>query len=83
MRSPWKFYFPSREFEQMEMQYFVKPGAQIEAMEEWKEIRYQWHLKNGQEKIVFVGRHMVLIILLTMQMQQLILNISLLMAGVK
>ena len=45
--TPGNFIFRQREFEQMEMQYFVKPGAQIEAMDEWKEIRYQWHLKNG------------------------------------
>ena len=45
--TPGNFIFRQREFEQMEMQYFVKPGAQIEAMEEWKEIRYQWHLRNG------------------------------------
>ena len=31
----------------MEMQYFVKPQTQGEAFEEWKDIRYQWHIKNG------------------------------------
>jgi len=36
-----------REFEQMEMQYFVKPGAQMEAFEQWREERMQWHLDNG------------------------------------
>ncbi|MEM9663789.1 MAG: glycine--tRNA ligase [Bacteroidota bacterium] len=42
-----QFVFRMREFEQMEMQYFVKPGAQMEAYEAWKEKRMQWHLSNG------------------------------------
>ncbi len=45
--TPGNFIFRTREFEQMEMQYFVKPGTQKEAMEEWKEIRWKWHLDNG------------------------------------
>ena len=45
--TPGNFIFRTREFEQMEMQYFVKPGTQIDAMEQWKEIRWKWHLKNG------------------------------------
>jgi len=36
-----------REFEQMEMQYFVKPGTQMEAFEAWREERMQWHVDNG------------------------------------
>ena len=32
------------------MQYFVKPGEQKKFMDEWKEIRYQWHLDNGIRK---------------------------------
>jgi glycyl-tRNA synthetase len=31
----------------MEMQYFVKPGTQMEAFEAWREKRLQWHLGNG------------------------------------
>ena len=42
-----QFIFRMREFEQMEMQYFVKPGSQMEAYEEWKERRLQWHIANG------------------------------------
>jgi len=42
-----QFIFRMREFEQMEMQYFVKPGSQMEAFEEWREKRMQWHLDNG------------------------------------
>jgi glycyl-tRNA synthetase len=42
-----QFIFRMREFEQMEMQYFVKPGTQMEAFEAWKDKRMQWHLENG------------------------------------
>jgi glycyl-tRNA synthetase len=31
----------------MEMQYFIKPGTQVDAMEMWKQLRWQWHLDNG------------------------------------
>lgn len=41
------FIFRMREFEQMEMQYFVKPGTQKDWFEKWREIRWQWHLDNG------------------------------------
>ncbi len=36
-----------REFEQMEMQYFVKPGTEMEAYEFWKEKRMKWHKALG------------------------------------
>ncbi len=42
-----QFIFRMREFEQMEMQYFVKPGSQMEAFEAWREERMQWHIDNG------------------------------------
>ncbi len=42
-----QFIFRMREFEQMEMQYFVKPGTQMEAYEMWRERRMQWHIDNG------------------------------------
>ena len=42
-----QFIFRMREFEQMEMQYFVEPGTQMETYEEWKEKRLQWHISNG------------------------------------
>ena len=45
--TPGNFIFRTREFEQMEMQYFIKPGTQNEAMEMWKEVRHQWHIDNG------------------------------------
>ncbi len=39
-----QFIFRMREFEQMEMQYFIKPGTQQEWYEKWKEKRMKWHL---------------------------------------
>lgn len=45
--TPGNFIFRTREFEQMEMQFFVKPGTQMEAMEEWRNTRWKWHLENG------------------------------------
>jgi len=36
-----------REFEQMEMQFFVKPGTQKEWYEQWKQTRLKWHLSLG------------------------------------
>ena len=42
-----QFIFRMREFEQMEMQYFVEPGTQREAYEAWSEKRLRWHLDNG------------------------------------
>jgi glycyl-tRNA synthetase len=41
------FIFRMREFEQMEMQYFVRPGTQKEWYEFWKKARMQWHLELG------------------------------------
>ena len=38
------FIFRTREFEQMEMQYFVKPGTDDSIMKEWKEKRFQFYL---------------------------------------
>ena len=42
-----QFIFRMREFEQMEMQYFIRPGTQIEWYEKWKELRMKWHLSLG------------------------------------
>jgi glycyl-tRNA synthetase len=41
------FIFRMREFEQMEMQFFVRPGTQKEWYERWKTTRMQWHLDLG------------------------------------
>ncbi len=42
-----QFIFRMREFEQMEMQFFVRPGTQKEWYEKWKSARLQWHLSLG------------------------------------
>ena len=42
-----QFIFRMREFEQMEMQFFIRPGTQKEWYEKWKEIRLKWHLSLG------------------------------------
>jgi glycyl-tRNA synthetase len=42
-----QFIFRMREFEQMEMQFFIKPGTQQEWFEYWKEARMKWHLSLG------------------------------------
>jgi glycyl-tRNA synthetase len=42
-----QFIFRMREFEQMEMQFFVKPGTELEWYEKWKESRLSWHKALG------------------------------------
>ncbi len=42
-----QFIFRMREFEQMEMQFFVRPGTEIEWYEYWKEKRMKWHQAFG------------------------------------
>ena len=42
-----QFIFRMREFEQMEMQFFIKPGTQKEWYDYWKENRLKWHLSLG------------------------------------
>ncbi len=42
-----QFIFRMREFEQMEMQFFIRPGTQKEWYNYWKEARLQWHLSLG------------------------------------
>ena len=42
-----QFIFRMREFEQMEMQFFIKPGTQQEWYQHWKETRLKWHLSLG------------------------------------
>jgi len=48
--TPGNFIFRTREFEQMEMQYFVEPGTDMEWFERWKEARLQWHLGLGLDR---------------------------------
>ena len=50
------FIFRTREFEQMEMQYFVKPGDDDNAMIDWKEKRYNFYIDElgiSEDKIRF------------------------------
>ena len=53
------FIFRSREFEQMEMEYFVKPGTDKEWFEYWLRECYDWYLKLGiREKNLRLRQHM-------------------------
>jgi glycyl-tRNA synthetase len=45
-----QFLFRMREFEQMEMQFFVKPGEELKWYEYWKAERLKWHLSLGMPK---------------------------------
>ena len=47
-----QFIFRMREFEQMEMQFFVRPGEELKWFEYWKELRLRWHkaLDLGDKK---------------------------------
>ncbi len=45
--TPGNFIFRTREFEQMEMQFFVKPGADSEWFEQWRELRMAWYHALG------------------------------------
>ena len=42
-----QFIFRMREFEQMEMQFFIKPGTQSKWYDHWKQARLKWHLSLG------------------------------------
>ena len=48
-----QFIFRMREFEQMEMQFFVRPGEELDWYEKWSEMRMKWHQALGipQEKL--------------------------------
>jgi len=50
-----QFIFRMREFEQMEMQFFVRPGTELDWFKKWKEARMRWHraLGFGDEKYRF------------------------------
>jgi glycyl-tRNA synthetase len=45
--TPGNFLFRLREFEQMEMEYFVPPDQAGRAFEEWVQARYEWYLRLG------------------------------------
>ena len=42
-----QFIFRMREFEQMEMQFFVKPGTELDWFEKWRNTRIKWHCALG------------------------------------
>ena len=42
-----QFLYRMREFEQMELQFFVRPGEELKWYEEWKKIRMKWHQALG------------------------------------
>ena len=42
-----QFIFRMREFEQMEMQFFIKPGTELDWFRKWKETRMAWHQNLG------------------------------------
>ena len=50
-----QFIFRMREFEQMEMQFFVRPGSELEWFKKWKTTRMRWHqlLGFGEENYRF------------------------------
>ncbi len=48
-----QFIFRMREFEQMEMQYFIRPGTEMEWYDYWKKKRMSWHHSLGFPK----GKH--------------------------
>jgi len=50
-----QFIFRMREFEQMEMQFFVRPGEELDWFQKWKETRMKWHksLGMGDQKYRF------------------------------
>ena len=45
--TPGNFIFRTREFEQMEIEYFVKPGEDEEAFQSWQDARMRWYVDNG------------------------------------
>jgi len=50
-----QFIFRMREFEQMELQFFIKPGTELDWFAKWKETRMKWHkaLGMGDQKYRF------------------------------
>jgi len=44
-----QFIIRMREFEQMELQFFVRPGTEMEWYAKWKETRLKWHLALGAD----------------------------------
>ncbi|MFA6296414.1 MAG: glycine--tRNA ligase [Patescibacteria group bacterium] len=53
--TPGNFTYRMREFEQMEQQFFIRPGENEKYFEEWKKLRMQWYVDLGinPEKLKF------------------------------
>ncbi|ERP31251.1 glycine--tRNA ligase [Chitinivibrio alkaliphilus] len=45
--TPGNYTFRTREFEQMELEFFVKPGTDEEWYSYWRDARYQWYINHG------------------------------------
>jgi glycyl-tRNA synthetase len=53
-----QFIFRMKEFEQMELQYFIKPGTEDIFFEKWKNYRYKWYKTLGiEEKFLSIKKH--------------------------
>ncbi len=48
--TPGNFLFRQREFEQMEIEYFVKPGTDEERHERWIQDRFEWYIRHGVKR---------------------------------
>tara|TARA_B100000315_G_scaffold81231_1_gene74474 strand:+ start:14229 stop:15521 length:1293 start_codon:yes stop_codon:yes gene_type:complete len=48
--TPGNFTFRTREFEQMEIEFFVKPGEDMKWFEHWKQERFNWYINYGIKK---------------------------------
>src|SRR3546814_2538177 len=46
-----QFIMRMREFEQMELQFFVRPGTELEWYNKWKETRLKWHLDRKSTRL--------------------------------
>ncbi len=55
--TPGNFIFRTREFEQMEMEFFVKPGMDQQWFEYWREERLSWYSRQGLKKENLRFRH--------------------------
>jgi glycyl-tRNA synthetase len=48
--TPGNFTFRTREFEQMEIEYFVNPKEADKALEDWIQVRFDWYINLGMRK---------------------------------
>ena len=55
--TPGNFIFRTREFEQMEMEFFVKPGTDEQWHEYWMQNRWDWYVDLGSTRRTCVSEH--------------------------